>query len=81
MSTGLSTAFITLFEAEVKQAYQGESVLNNSVRMRTNVQGSQVKFPKIGKGVAQTRTPQTKRYFLSFYFILGKLIINKFFCT
>ena len=49
MSTGLSTAFITLFEAEVKQAYQGESVLNNSVRMRTNVQGSTVKFPKIGK--------------------------------
>lgn len=59
MSTGLSTAFITLFEAEVKQAYQGESVLNNSVRMRTNVQGSQVKFPKIGKGVAQIRTPQS----------------------
>ena len=59
MSTGLSTAFITLFEAEVKQAYQGESVLNNSVRMRTNVQGSTVKFPKIGKGVSQIRTPQT----------------------
>ena len=59
MSTGLSTAFITLFEAEVKQAYQGEAVLRNAVRMRTNVNGSTVKFPTIGKGVSQVRTPQT----------------------
>tara|TARA_E500000318_G_scaffold30267_1_gene30027 strand:- start:1511 stop:2365 length:855 start_codon:yes stop_codon:yes gene_type:complete len=59
MSTGLSTAFITLFEAEVKQAYQGDAVLRDSVRMRTNVEGSTVKFPKIGKGTAQIRTPQT----------------------
>ena len=59
MSTGLSTAFITLFEAEVKQAYQGDAVLRNAVRMRTNVEGSTVKFPKIGKGTAQIRTPQT----------------------
>lgn len=59
MSTGLSTAFITLFEAEVKQAYQGDAVLRNAVRMRTNVEGSTVKFPKIGKGTAQVRTPQT----------------------
>ena len=44
MSTGLSTAFITLFEAEVKQAYQGEAVLRNAVRMRTNVNGSTVKL-------------------------------------
>jgi hypothetical protein len=27
--------------------------------MRTNVEGSTVKFPKIGKGTAQIRTPQT----------------------
>jgi hypothetical protein len=59
MSTGLSSAFITLFEAEVKQAYQGDAVLRDSVRMRTNVEGSTVKFPKIGKGTAQIRTPQT----------------------
>ena len=59
MSTGLSTAFITLFEAEVKQAYQGDAVLRDSVRMRTNVEGPTVKFPKIGKGTAQIRTPQT----------------------
>ena len=59
MSTGLSTAFITLFEAEVKQAYQGDAVLRNAVRMRTNVEGSTVKFPKIGKGTAQVGTPQT----------------------
>ena len=59
MSTGLSNAFITLFEAEVKQAYQGDAVLRNSVRMRSNVTGSTVKFPKVGKGVASVRTPQT----------------------
>ena len=59
MSTGLSTAFITLFEAEVKQAYQGDAVLRNAVRMRTNVSGSTVKFPTIGKGVSSVRTPQT----------------------
>ena len=59
MSTGLSNAFITLFEAEGKQAYQGDAVLRNSVRMRSNVTGSTVKFPKVGKGVAQVRTPQT----------------------
>ena len=59
MSTGLSTAFITLFEAEVKQAYQGDAVLRDSVRMRTNVEGSTVKFPSVGKGTAQVRTPQT----------------------
>ena len=59
MSTGLSTAFITLFEAEVKQAYQGDAVLRDSVRMRIYVEGSTVKFPKIGKGTAQIRTPQT----------------------
>tara|TARA_B000000441_G_C21455037_1_gene184160 strand:- start:63 stop:407 length:345 start_codon:yes stop_codon:yes gene_type:complete len=27
--------------------------------MRSNVTGSTVKFPKVGKGVAQVRTPQT----------------------
>ncbi len=59
MSTGLTSAFVTLFSEEVKQAYQAESQLRNTVRLRTGVVGSTAKFPKVGKGVASVRTPQT----------------------
>jgi len=59
MAINVSNAFVTLFDAEVKQAYQGESMLRNTVRLRTGVEGSTHKFPKIGKGVAQVRVPQT----------------------
>ena len=59
MSTGLSTAFIQLFDAEVKQAYQGTAMLQGTVRMRTGVEGNTVNFPSIGKGQAIVRTPQT----------------------
>jgi hypothetical protein len=59
MSTGLSTAFIQLFDAEVKQAYQGTSQLAGTVRTRTGVEGSTVNFPSVGKGAAVVRTPQT----------------------
>ena len=52
MALGLSTAFTTLFDAEVKQAYQAMSVLRGTTRMRVGVEGNTVKFPKIGKGVA-----------------------------
>lgn len=59
MAVSISNAFVTLFDAEVKQAYQAESVLRNTVRLRSGVEGSTHKFPKIGKGVAQVRIPQT----------------------
>ena len=59
MSTGLSTAFIQLFDAEVKQAYQGSAVLNNVCRMRTGVVGSTANFPSVSKGQATVRTPST----------------------
>jgi hypothetical protein len=59
MAINLSTAFVTLFDAEVKQAYQGQSMLRGAVRLRSGVEGSTYKFPKIGKGVAQVRVPQT----------------------
>ena len=59
MSTGLSTAFIQLFDAEVKQAYQGTAQLQGVCRMRTGVEGNTVNFPTIGKGQAIVRTPQT----------------------
>jgi hypothetical protein len=59
MAINLSTAFVTLFDAEVKQAYQAEAMLRGAVRVRSGVEGSTYKFPKIGKGVAQVRVPQT----------------------
>jgi hypothetical protein len=58
MSINVSTAFVTLFDSEVKQAYQAESILRGTMRTRTGVAGNTVKFPKIGKGVATARTPQ-----------------------
>lgn len=59
MSTNLSPAFVQLFEAEVHQAYQASAVLRGAARMRTGVVGDTVKFPKVGKGQASIRVPQT----------------------
>jgi hypothetical protein len=59
MSVQISNAFVTLFDSEVKQAYQAQRALAGLVRERTNVEGSTVKFPKIGKGTASVRVPQT----------------------
>jgi hypothetical protein len=55
----LSNAFVTLFDAEVKQAYQGKAMLVGAVRQRRGVEGSTVKFPKVGRGVATPRIGQT----------------------
>ncbi len=60
MSTNLSPAFVQLFEAEVHQAYQSAAVLRGAARTRTGVVGDTVKFPKVGKGQASPRTPQTE---------------------
>jgi len=59
MAISLSNAFVTLFDAEVKQAYQGKAQLVGAVRQRRGVEGSTVKFPKVGKGVATARVTQT----------------------
>jgi len=59
MAIGLSNAFVTLFDAEVKQAYQAKAELVGAVRQRRGVEGSTAKFPKVGKGVATLRVPQT----------------------
>jgi len=59
MSIGLSPAYVTLFDAEVKQAYQGKAALVGATRQRRGVEGNLVKFPKVGKGVATLRVPQT----------------------
>jgi len=59
MAIGLNNAFVTLFDAEVKQAYQASAVLVPAVRQRRGIEGSTAKFPKVGKGVATLRIPQT----------------------
>jgi len=59
MAQGISNAFVTLFDAEVKQAFQAQRALAGLVRERNGVEGSTVKFPKIGKGSATIRIPQS----------------------
>lgn len=59
MAVAISNAFVQMFDAEVKQAYQGARSLAGVIRERANVEGNQVKFPKIGKGTATIRVPQT----------------------
>lgn len=59
MAQLISNAFVTLFDAEVKQAYQASRALAGLVRERNGVEGSTVKFPKIGRGSATIRVPQT----------------------
>ena len=59
MAVSLSNAFVTLFDAEVKQAYQASAMLVPAVRQRRGVEGCTVKFPKVGKGAATLRIAQT----------------------
>jgi hypothetical protein len=59
MTVSISTAFIAQFDAEVKQAYQGAAKLFGTIRTKTGVVGSTHRFPKLGKGLAQPRIPQT----------------------
>jgi hypothetical protein len=59
MTASISTAFVAQFDAEVKQAYQAAGKLFGTVRTKTGVVGSTHRFPKLGKGLAQPRIPQT----------------------
>jgi len=56
MSTDVNNAFITLYDAEVKEAYQRQgSKFRGTIRTRNNVVGSTVKWQKVGKGAASTK--------------------------
>jgi hypothetical protein len=59
MALSVSTAFTTLFDAEVKQAYQAQRKLAGLIRERDAQGATTVKFPKLGKGAATIRTPQS----------------------
>jgi hypothetical protein len=55
----ISNAFTTLFDAEVKQAYQASRKLAGLTRERDAQGSSTIKFPKLGSGVATVRTPMS----------------------
>lgn len=59
MSKTLSDAAIASFDAQVKHAYQNAGLLRNTVRVRTGITGSTHRFPKMGKGTATKRVPQS----------------------
>ena len=59
MSKFLSAAAIQSFDDQVKQAYQQSGKLRRKVRVKTGVVGSSHRFPKMGKGIATPRVPQT----------------------
>lgn len=59
MSQQLSSAFIASFSDMTKHAYQGAGKLAALVKQKNGVVGSTHKFFKMGKGLAQPRTPQT----------------------
>jgi hypothetical protein len=52
----LSDEAIQSFDAEVKEANQGEIMLGGTVRVKSNVVGESHRFPKLGKGMARKRT-------------------------
>ncbi len=56
MSTSITTAFITSYEAKVHEVFQRKGAyLKDAVRMKTDVVGSTAIFQKIGKGIATTK--------------------------
>lgn len=59
MSKTLDVAAIAEFDAVVKHEYQGMGKLRPTVRVKTGVVGSTHRFPKMGKGLATKRVPQT----------------------
>jgi hypothetical protein len=59
MSKQLTDAAVAQFDTEVKHEYQGMEMLRPTARVRTGVVGSTHRFPKMGKGMATPRVPQT----------------------
>lgn len=55
----ISPAFVTTFDSMVKQAYQGNQSMAGCSRERKNVEGTTHTFPKLAKGAAVARVPQT----------------------
>lgn len=58
MSKFLSQAAVIEFDNEVKHQYQGKGMLRDCVTLRTNVTGSQYKFVRQGRGIANQKASQ-----------------------
>jgi len=59
MSQQLTANAVAQFDSVVKHAYAEMGKLRGKVRLRTGVVGSTHRFPKMGKGTATPRIPQT----------------------
>lgn len=59
MSVYLTAAQVQQFDSEVKHAYANAGLIRKAVRVKTGVVGYQHRFPKMGKGIATPRIPQT----------------------
>lgn len=59
MTANISTSFITSFDTLVKKQYQGSMKLKGATRIKAGVTGKTHRFPKINKGAATPRIPQT----------------------
>lgn len=59
MSIFLTATAIQQFDDMVKHAPQGVGMLQQHFRVKTGVVGDAYKFPKMGKGIATARIPQT----------------------
>lgn len=55
--SSVSKAFVTLFDTEVKHAYQAQRALAGTVREKSAQGAKTVKFPTLGEGVASRRSP------------------------
>lgn len=59
MSKFLSDAKIQSFDTRVKTAYEASGKLRGTVEIASGIVGATHRFPKMGKGMATKRTPQT----------------------
>lgn len=60
MSKSLTTNAVAQFDSLVHHAYANKGRLRKSARVVTGVVGATHQFPKMGKGLATQRVPQTK---------------------
>lgn len=60
MANSVSVLFESKFDADVKQAYQGQMELRECVRVKTGVVGLTYNFPYRGKGIAHESVPQAE---------------------
>ncbi len=57
MSQSIDNAFIKQYETEVKAAYQQQgSKFRGTVRLKSNVNGTDTTFQKVGKGSASAKS-------------------------